>query len=245
MIRFKTDTRKSKRLGISGKGGCGKSTAITKIHKKPIVLDLEEKWPVPAIPTADLGGKTSYIGVKNTLLSLLKEQSLKEYDGVWIDTVSELEQLSEFHAIEKDYQGNKGKYAAFYSGDNNQLPQYFSEILNVLSDIQKKHDIDVGLVIHTTEGNETNPIGPDYYKIKLDLKKKIYAKVLKWFDFLGCVYDENDIDDSALKAKATGSKRMISFDNTSPFYDAKSLGTGEKVFEFDPNGAWYKKLRRE
>ena len=69
--------------------------------------------------------------------------------------------------------------------------------------------------------------------------------VLKWFDFLGCVYDENDIDDSALKAKATGSKRMISFDNTSPFYDAKSLGTGEKVFEFDPNGAWYKKLRRE
>ena len=96
MLNLKTDVRKSKWLGISGKAGCGKSTAITKIHKKPIVLDLEGKWPVPAIPTVDLGGKSSYMGVKNALLSLLREQTLKDYDGVWIDTVSELEQLCEF-----------------------------------------------------------------------------------------------------------------------------------------------------
>jgi len=246
MIQFKKITKKSKRIGLSGKGGCGKSYAITYMYKHPIIFDMEQKWsnkpPFTNFPVVDIGS-ISYDNLMRGLIGLLNEPKLEGYDAIIIDTLSEVENLCISKAIDFDYKGNKNKYSAYSSGDNNELPQYFGEFLRVLQDIQAKHDIDILLICHAAPAPVSNPMGDDYTKITLDLKKKVQAKVLKWLDFLGVVYDDVEVVKEGLKTSLTGSKRMISFDSTSPFFDAKSIRSDiTPTIPFDIKGEWVKKI---
>ena len=247
MIKFKTITKKSKRLALSGKGGCGKSYAITNLYKSPLIFDLEQKWtteaPFNKFQVVDFGDKPSYNIIMQSLIGILNEADLKKYDALVIDTVSEVETLCVNHSIIEDYKGKKSNYSSYSSGDNHELPQYFSEFLRVLQDIQAKHDIDVCLICHARKTMEQNVMGDDYSKVVLDLKKHPMAKMLKWVDYLGCIYDDVDVENDGLKMKIKDSKRMISFDNSSPYFDAKSARSGDLLtVPFDIKGEWVNKI---
>lgn len=245
MIKFKQKVRSTKRLGIAGPGGKGKSTAITKISRKPLVFDIEEKWTKDLSSVVPIELKSNnYQGLKDGLIGLLNEPSLDAYDFVWIDSASQLYRWAEDHAIEKDYGGQKTKYSAYQTGPKHELIQHFTTILKILGDIEKKHNINVGVVLHTDEGVKSNPLGDDYDKILIDVNKNLRPSLLKWFDFLGVVYDEFKVEDDGLRKKVGGSgKRVISFDPTSPLYDAKCASLdAAKVYDFDMQGNWYREL---
>jgi len=242
MIKLKTITRNCKRIGISGGGGKGKSTAIIKMYKKPLILDLEGKFPIPEQPLVELNKPLVYGSLMAKLLEILNEPNLKMFDALVIDSISEVQSICETHAIDKDYKGDKGKYSSYMSGPNHELPQYFGNFLQILKDIETKHEIDICLIIHTATATELNPLGDDFSKIKLDLKKHPYSQIMKWLDCLGCVYEEPKLEKDGLKHKAVSSTRMISFDNSSPLYEAKQMGLTEVKAEFDKDGNWYKKL---
>lgn len=244
-IKFKSSIRNTKRIGVSGKAGCGKSTAIARATKKPLVIDLERKWTRDLLPVQPIDiGEISFSSLKSTLLGLLKEPNLQPYDTLWIDSASEMFRVCERHAIETCYAGKKEKYSSFQNGPRTELPQFFSIILNLLSEIETKHKIDVGIVCHVGEGLKHNPMGEDYDKIVLDVHNNLVPMLLKWFDYLGCIYDEIDVSEDGLRKKVNKeSKRVISFDNSCPLYDAKCASLASaKVYDFDINGNWYKEL---
>ena len=148
-IQFKTVTRETKRIGLSGKAGCGKSTAITKISRRPLVYDLERKWTKDLLPVQPVEiGAISFDSLKASLIGVLKEPSLKPHDILWIDSASELYRMCENHAIQNDYKGIKNNYSAYSTGPKHELIQYFTQILKILSDIEVKHRIDIGIICH-------------------------------------------------------------------------------------------------
>ena len=253
-IKFKNQAKTSKRIGLSGKGGCGKSYAITNLYKKPIVFDLEKKWstepPFNKIPTVDIGISPDYNSVMTGLIDILNldEKFIKDgkYEAIVIDTVSEMEAYCIAHAVQNDYKGSKAGYSDFHRGDNNELPMYFAEFLKLLQDIETKFNIDVLLICHSALGTEKNPMGQDYGKTLLDLKKRPTAKVLKWLDYLGCVYEDVDLDIKGIQTKIKGTTRMVSFDNASPFFDAKCMKQGGDVtVPFDIQGKWINKILKQ
>lgn len=242
MIQLKKSTNQGKRLVISGPGGCGKSTAIEKISRKPIIFDLEEKWPaessVPIYPLA----KVNYDVFKNELIKIRNEQSLKEYDWLWLDSMSELGKMCEEKAIEADYGGNTVNYSNYSQGVKTSLPKYFNIIIDILKSIQKKHGINVGFIAHTIDGTQKNPAGEDYLKTMIDMKDQLKNKLIKDVDYIGVVFDSTETKLDGLKTKATESKRYISFDSSVPYFDAKGLRLKAKQFLFDELGQWYKQL---
>jgi len=251
-IKFKNQAKTSKRIGLSGKGGCGKSYAITNLYKKPIVFDLEKKWsaepPFDKIPTVDIGDSPDYGSVMAGLIDILNQEpdfmSKGKYEAIVIDTVSEMEAYAIQHAVNSDYKGSKSAYSDFHRGDNNELPMYFSEFLRVLQDIETKFNIDILLICHSALGTEKNPMGQDYGKTLLDLKKRPTAKILKWLDYLGCVYEDVDLEEKGIVTKIKATKRVISFDNSSPFFDAKCIKQLSKpTVPFDIEGTWTKILK--
>lgn len=228
------------RVGISGKAGTGKSTAIFKLAKNPLIFDLENKLPPEFRGVGDIidfKGRDSYRYLKDELINVLNEPALK-WDWLVIDTASKMEEHCENHAIEVDYKRDRNKYSAYSSGPKNELPQYFAEILDLVGRIQDKHGINVLIVCHAGPKLQNNVTGKDYYKMVLDLKDQPALKLLKWFDYLGFVWDDITIDEESFRAKALQSKRVISFDNTNPLFDAKSLKPLPAKIPFDVEGKW-------
>jgi len=244
-IKFKTTTRNTARFGISGAAGTGKSTAITRVSQKPLVYDLERKWTQALKPVEPVEfGEVNFTNLKQSLMAILRESSIRPYDFVWIDSASELGRLCEDHAIEVDYKGKKNNYSSYSAGPKHELIQYFTEILRILGSIEEKHGVNVGIICHVDEGTKSNAMGSDYDKIMLDVNKNLRPPLLKWFDWLGCVYDDIDIGEDGMRKKVgETSKRMISFDNACPLYDAKrSSLSGDAILNFDINGNWYRTL---
>lgn len=234
------EPRKALRLGISGKAGTGKSTAIFKIAKNPLIFDLENKLP-PEFKgignTIDFKGRESYHYIKQELINVLNEPKLT-WDWLVVDTSSKVEEHCENHAIENDYKRDRNKYSAYSSGPKNELPQYFAEVLDLLGRIQDKHGINVAIICHAGPKLQNNLMGKDYYKMVLDLREAPMLKLLKWFDYLGFVWDDVTIDEESFRAKVLTGNRMISFDNTNPLFDAKSLKVLPAKIPFDKDGKW-------
>lgn len=236
----KTQARTAKRIGISGKAGSGKTTAIFKLAKNPLIIDLENKIPLECAgkgDQVDFKGRESFKYVKQELINVLNDPKLP-WDLLVIDTASKLEEHCENNAIEMDYKGDRNKYSAYSSGPKNELPQYFSEILDLLSRIQERHNIDILIVCHATAKLQNNVTGKDYYKMVLDLKDAVNSRMLKWFDYLGFVWDDVTIDETSFHAKAGAVNRVISFDNSNPLFDAKSLRPTPAKIPFDREGKW-------
>lgn len=240
-ISLKANTpRTSKRFGLSGKGGVGKSTAIFRIAKNPLILDLENKLPPDEHGKGnviDLKGRDSFQYVRQELQAILAEPKVA-WDWLVLDSASKLEDLCEEFAITTDYNGKRDKYSSYSQGAKNELPQYFASILDLLSRIQDKFNMNILIICHTKTKMINNPLGKDYYKIVLDLKEDVASKLIKWFDYLGCAFDDVVIDETGLRAKGTAEKRVISFDNHTPMFDGKTLKPLPTRIPFDVEGKW-------
>lgn len=185
----------------------------------------------------DLKGRDTFVYVKQELQAIYAEPKLN-WDWLVIDSASKLEELCENHAITQDYKNDKSKYSSYQTGPKNELPQYFAEILDLLARIQEKHNINILIICHTKTKLINNPMGKDYYKVVLDLKDDVASKLIKWFDYMGCAFDDVEIDATGLRAKAKNEVRMISFDNHSPMFDGKSLKPLPNRIPFDVEGKW-------
>lgn len=241
----KTAPRTAIRLGISGKAGVGKTTAIFKIAKNPLIFDLENKIPPKFAgvgDTIDFKGRDSYKVVKEELLAILNDPKPTGHDWIVIDTASKLEAMAEVHSVTLDYGGNKTKYSAYQAGPKHELPQYFDEVLELLNRIQDKHNVNIMFICHAGPKLQNNLMGKDYYKMVLDLREGPMLKLLKWFDYLGFVWDDVAIDDESFRNKVEKVQRLISFDNQSPFFDAKSLKPLSTRIPFDEDGKWVEQL---
>jgi hypothetical protein len=240
-ISLKPNTpRASKRFGLSGKGGVGKTTALFRIAKNPLIFDLENKLPPEEQGKGnviDLKGRDSFVYVRQELQAILAEPKVT-WDWLVMDSASKLEEICEFHAITQDYKGDKSKYSSYQTGPKNELPQYFAEMLDLISRIQDKHNINILIICHTKTKMINNPLGKDYYKVVLDLKEDVASKLIKWFDYLGCAFDDVAIDDTGLRSKGKSESRVISFDNTNPMFDGKSLKILPTRIPFDKEGKW-------
>lgn len=244
MIKTKENQpRKALRIGIGGRFGLGKSTAIFRMFKNPIMLDLEEKLPALEAgkgQIVDLEGRPTFAQVRAKLKELLAEPSLAPHDGLALDTTSKLEEWMTQHSIAQDYEGKKTAFSSYSSGAKNELPDYMSEVLDLLQLIQNKHGIAMLLICHAVPKLYRNPLGSDYDKMALDLQDKCASRVLKWCDFFGFVYDDVQSRKEGLrvKAKEEGVQRMISFDASSPLFDAKAIWPVPSEVPFDIAGKW-------
>lgn len=205
-----------------------------------MILDLENKLPPEEKGKGnviDLKGRDTFVYIKQELQAIYAEPKIS-WDWLVIDSASKLEEFCESHAITQDYKGDKGKYSSYQSGPKNELPQYFAETLDLLARIQDKHNLNILMICHTKTKLINNPMGKDYYKVVLDLKDDVASKLIKWFDYMGCAFDEVDIDHTGLRAKSVSEKRMISFDNSNPTFDGKSLKILPARIPFDKEGKW-------
>jgi hypothetical protein len=243
----KTTGPKTHRIAITGKAGVGKTSTILKLTKNPLIFDLEKKMP-PELEgfgdTWEFRGRETFHYLKQALVDLLNEAKVT-YDYVVVDSLSKLEEWCETWAIEQDYDRNKTKYSAYSTGAKHELPQYFSEILDLLGRVQEKHGMSVLCIGHATEKSKANAMGKDYLKWVLDLKEAPGSRALKWFDYIGFVYDDVVIDETGLKGKAEKATRVISFDNQSPLFDGKSLKVLPTKMVFDKEGKWADQVFRK
>lgn len=240
----KNTPRNTLRVGLSGKAGVGKTSAIFKLCKNPLIFDLENKIPPEFAGIGDLidfKGRDSYKVVKDELLNILNDVK-PPHDWLVIDTASKLESMAEQHAIQMDYGGNKSKFSAYQTGSKHELPQYFDEILDLLTRIQDKHGMNVLFICHAGTKLQNNIMGKDYYKAVLDLREGPMLKLLKWFDYLGFIWDDAQLDEEGIRTKVEKVNRVISFDNTSPFFDAKALKALPRNIPFDKDGKWIEQV---
>ncbi len=236
----KNTPRSAMRVGISGKAGVGKTSAIFKLCKNPLIFDLENKIPPEFAGIGDcidFKGRDSYKVVKDELLNVLNDVK-PVHDWIVLDTASKLEEMAEAHAITMDYKGSKANYSSYQSGPKNELPQYFAELLDLLNRIQDRHGINVLILCHAGPKLQNNIMGKDYYKMVLDLREGPMLKLLKWFDYLGFIWDDVVVDEESFRTKADKVSRVISFDNQSPFFDAKALKQIPAKIPFDKEGKW-------
>ena len=237
-IKPKADVkRKYKRFVLLGTGGVGKSTAIATIAKKPLVIDLDGRFPASLVDKADvLNVGSDYHEVLKTLHGLVAEASLP-YDWLQIDTATKVMGIVEEFTIQKDCGGSKEKYNAYGHGLKFS-PQYFKEILDVVDAIQTKHSINVAFICHSKVKNFQNPMTEAYTKNVLDLPEAVADKMKQWADYVGYAYFEVDVDKE--KRKASGDpQRYISFVE-SPLYEAKNSSEFviPKRVAFDKAGKW-------
>ncbi len=227
-------------FGLSGKAGTGKSYAIIKMTKNPYIFDLDKKLPPELKGHGDVWddkGRLTFHYLKMELINVLNEQKLP-YDFIVIDNFSKMEELCEAWAIEADYKGDKSKYSAYQTGAKHELPQYFAELLDILTRIRERHGIKILAICHAKNKPYNNAFGKDYVKWMLDLREECATRALKWFDYLGFVYDDVELDEKGLRAKAEDQTRYISFDNTSPVFDAKAITPVTPKTLFDKEGKW-------
>jgi glycerophosphoryl diester phosphodiesterase len=229
--------RKYKRFVLLGTGGVGKSTALATIAKKPLVIDLDGRFPVALVDKADvLNVPASYEDVLKTLHGLVAEKTLA-HDWLQIDTATKVMGIVEDYTIVKDCGGQKDKYNAYGYGLKFS-PQYFKEILDVVDAIQAKHGINVAFICHSKVKNFQNPMTEAYTKNVLDLPDAVADKLKQWADYVGYAYFEVDVDKE--KKKASGEpRRFISFVE-SPLYEAKNSSDYDipKRVAFDKEGKW-------
>ena len=243
-MAFQTITkvkRETRRLGISGPAGWGKSSVIPLMSKNPIVYDLENKAPDnwTNVQTAVLRFKTFNYILES--LKALRDEAKVEYDWVWIDSLSELEKICEFYAIANDYNNDKKKYSSYSAGQSHELVFYIKSILDVLEEIENKHKINVGIICHTGVKPEGNPDGSDYQVTRVDVSKWMRAVYEKWLDYHGIIYSILKVTDGKVEA----SNRVISFDHTKATLRAKSISFIPGELDFDEKGEWIKKAFKQ
>ncbi len=240
MLNLKPKTevkRKYKRFVLLGTGGVGKSTAIATIAKKPLVIDLDGRFPVNLVDKSDvLNVAPDYQSLLKTLHSLVAEPKL-DHDWLQIDTATKVMGIVEEWTIQRDCGGMKEKYNAYGHGLKF-APQYFKEILDVVDAIQAKHGINVAFVCHSKVKDFQNPMTEKYTKNVLDLPEAVAEKLKQWADYVGYAYFEVEVDKE--KRRATGEPtRFISFVE-SPLYEAKNSSEHPipKRVAFDKEGKW-------
>lgn len=229
--------RKYKRFVLNGIGGVGKSTGIATIAKRPLVFDLDGRFPSHLVEKADfIEVPPNYLDFVKLLHQILNETTLPN-DWIQFDTATKIMSIVEDWTIAKDCAGSKEKYNAYGHGLKF-APQYFKEILDVVDAIQAKHGVNVAFVCHSKVRNFQNPLTEAYTKNVLDLPDIVADKLKQWADYVGYAYFDVEVDKE--KKKAIGDPvRLISF-TESPLYEAKNSSNFKlpKGLKFDKDGKW-------
>lgn len=229
--------RTYKRFVLCGAGGIGKSSAIATIAKKPLVLDLDGRFPVALVDKAQfLAVDSSFQSLVQGLHGVLAEEKL-DFDWLVFDTATKVMTSVEDFTIAKNCGGEKDKYNAYGFGLKFS-PQYFKEVLDLTDQIQNKHKINVAFVCHTKVKDFKNPMTENYSKNVLDLPDVVADRLKQWADYVGYAFFEVQVDKE--KHKAVGEPtRYISF-TESPLYEAKNSSEFSipRQILFDKEGSW-------
>ncbi len=232
-----TVIRDYRREVIGGVGGAGKSTSMGVVSNRPLIVDLDHRWPRDLVEKADFPEfEESYKGLKALFSDLLNESSLPN-DRIVIDTATKLVEVIEAHALENDCKGSKELFNA-YSHGQKYVGQYFKEFLDLVDQVQAKHHVTITFICHSKLKDQKNPTGEAYQKNCLDLTDKVADKLKQWADYIGYIWFDVAVDNKSRRAIGD-STRYISF-TENPAYEAKNsspFSIPEKL-EFDKEGTW-------
>lgn len=229
--------RKYRREVIAGVGGAGKSTSMGVVSKNPMVIDLDHRWPRDLIAKADFPEfDETFTGLKGLLNDILATEKLSN-DRIIVDTATKVVEVIEAHALENDCKGSKENFNA-YSHGQKYVQQYFKEFLDLVDQIQAKHQITVTFICHSKLKDQRNPTGEAYQKNCLDLTDKVSDRLKQWADYIGYIWFEVAVDAKARRAIGD-TIRYISF-TENPAYEAKNSSPFElpEKIEFDKEGVW-------
>ncbi len=239
-ITFKAKTaviRPYRREILSGVGGAGKSTALGVVSKRPMVVDLDHRWPRDLVEKSDFPEfKETYEGLKALCADILSVDSIPN-DRIIFDTATKVVELIDEHSLIHDCKGSKEAFNAYAHGQKFSN-QYFKEFLDLIDQIQAKHKVTVTFICHSTKKDQRNNGGEVYQKHCLNLTDKIADKLKQWADYIGFVWMEVAVDAKA--RKSLGDQiRYISF-NDNPDFEAKNSSPFvlPDRLEFDKDGAW-------
>ena len=238
-ISFKpknTVKRVYKRVVLGGVGSSGKSTAMGTIAKKPLVIDLDDRWPNDLVDKSDfIKFDENFMGVKRILNDILNEPKI-ENDWIVLDTATKLMALVEEHVIALDCKGDRDKYNNYGHGLKF-VPQYVREILGLIDEIQEKHKVNFCFICHTRVKQFSNPLlAEGYQKNCLDLPDIVSGMLMQWADYVGYAWFSTEV----VGKRAVGDfERFVSF-TPGATYEAKNSSPfilPEKIV-FDKEGKW-------
>jgi hypothetical protein len=229
--------RKPVRVVLTGIAGSGKSTAMGTVSKKALILDLDHRWPKSLVDKHDFADLTeTFKGTKEYLKAIVDEPKV-DNDWLVIDTTTKLMGLVETWTIQMDCKGDREKYNAYGHGLRF-AHQYFQEVLDLLDQIQEKHQINVAFICHSKLKDYKNPMGENYVKSVLDLPDIVSDRLLQHVDAVGFVYFDVEVDKEKHKAKGPA-KRIVTF-NDNVLHVAKNgmpWNLPDKI-PFDIEGNW-------
>jgi len=240
-ITFKDKTKKSPmRLGITGKEGTGKSSVARLLKGNKLINDMEFKLPSevledPTCQVVEFDGEATFDKQLDVLKVLYKADKLP-IQWLVIDTFTMVEKIIHKMVIARDFDNKREKFASFATGYRASYPEC-DRFLDLLTRIEYKHKINTCLIMHAFPKSTKNVFGDDFVKLEISLTEGMANSVLRFLHYNGVIYDKVAV--TSKTNKATGSERYISFDNKSPYFNAKSMRQDiPKEVPFDIDGKW-------
>jgi len=230
------------RLGITGKEGTGKSSVARLLKGKKLIDDMELKLPLevtsdPNCHVVEFDGDITFDKQIDMLKSLYKADKLP-VEWLVIDSTTSLEKAVHRHTLVKEFGDDPKKFADYGTGFKaSQLN--FDRVLELLKRIETKHGTNTLFIIHATVKMCKNPLGDDFSKLVPSLTESGADSLLRHLHYNGVIIDEVEVKKEGMGKKAGKSERLISFDNTSALYSAKSMRQDiPKKVPFDIDGKW-------
>ena len=242
-IKLKDKKKKTpSRVGFTGKEGSGKSSIARLLKGKKLICDMEAKLPLEVLQDPDchvveFDGEPTFDKTIDMLKGLYKADKLP-VEWLVIDTFTMLEKSIHKNVLNRDFDNNKEKFSAFATGYRASYHDC-DRFLDLLTRIEHKHGLNICLIMHASIKNVKNVFGEDFPKLEISLTDGMKDSVLRFLHYNGVIYDKVSVKKDGLSKKAEGLERMISFDNKSPYFNAKSMRQDIDIeVPFDIDGKW-------
>ena len=216
---------------IYGHEGVGKSTLASKFPS-PLFLDIEGS--TSRMDVARIDEPCDSLEAFNAILRDLTASWPEDYRTLVIDTGDWLDQLVCNKVFGMNTQpGQVNDFGRSYVI----LENTWARILDQLTLLQARHDVNVVITAHASLRTVTNPetVGSyDHWEMKCS--KKGAAKLKEWSDFLFFLNFKVTVQKDGMRDKAQGGQRCVITSHTA-WADAKSRESLPNEIMLTPNGA--------
>jgi hypothetical protein len=209
---------------------------------KKLIDDMELKLPLevrndPNCHIVEFDGEITFDKQLDMLKNLYRADKLP-MEWLVIDSTTSLEKAIHKHTLVKDF-GDDAKKFADYGAGYKSAQLHLDRFIDLLKRIEAKHNINTLFIIHATVKIFKNVFGDDYPKLVPSLTEGGADSLLRHLHYNGVIIDDVETKKEGMGKKATKSNRLISFDNTSALFSAKSMRQDiPKEVPFDIDGKW-------
>jgi len=242
-IKLKDKKKKTpSRVGFTGKEGSGKSSIARLLKGKKLICDMEAKLPLEVLQDPDchvveFDGEPTFDKTIDMLKGLYKADKLP-VEWLVIDTFTMIEKVIHKMVINRDFDGSRKDFSAFATGYRASYPEC-DRFLDLLTRIEHKHGLNTCLLLHASTKSAKNIFGDDFPKLEISLTDGMRDSVLRFLHYNGVIFDKPSVTSGKMNKKVTSQERMISFDNKSPYFNAKSMRQDIPMeVPFDIDGKW-------